>query len=42
MVVVVAPEHVDAVMTQLMLDETVYRIGRIERRAAGQASTVVV
>jgi phosphoribosylformylglycinamidine cyclo-ligase len=42
MVVVVAPEHVDAVMTQLTLDETVYRIGRIDRRAAGQASTVVV
>jgi hypothetical protein len=29
-------------MTQLTLDETVYRIGRIDRRAAGQASTVVV
>ncbi len=43
MVVVVATEHADAVMRQLTLDdETVYRIGRIERRARGQASTVVV
>jgi phosphoribosylformylglycinamidine cyclo-ligase len=42
MIVVTAPEDAGAVARQLEQDgETVYRIGRIERRAAGQAQTVV-
>ena len=43
MVVIVSPADADAAQAQLTAaGETVYRIGRIETRAAGQAQTVVV
>jgi phosphoribosylformylglycinamidine cyclo-ligase len=42
MVVVLAPEDAGAVSRQLELaGETVFRIGRIERRVEGRAQTVV-
>ncbi|MFC5509739.1 phosphoribosylformylglycinamidine cyclo-ligase [Massilia jejuensis] len=43
MTVIVAPENADAAMAQLQAaGETVYRIGEIRTREAGQAQTVVV
>jgi phosphoribosylformylglycinamidine cyclo-ligase len=43
MAVIVAPENADAALAQLRAaGETVYRIGAIRQRAAGEAQTVVV